>query len=142
LVTARILGDIHQRQCASDKPLKNRKISIKRENAPPPHQVGPNHARRRWPGQVLLSMDGGLNVSASYMVVKAYVLVQAQLGRARYVAKAISKVRGVKMVHAVTGIYDVIAYLEMHDMTTLSELVIKSIQSVKGVERTHTAIVV
>jgi DNA-binding Lrp family transcriptional regulator len=70
------------------------------------------------------------------------VLVQAQLGRSRAVARTIEKVKGVKMVFAVTGVYDVIAYLEMRDMTTLSELVIKKIQSVKGVERTHTAIVV
>jgi DNA-binding Lrp family transcriptional regulator len=76
------------------------------------------------------------------MVVKAFVLVQAELGRSRSVARAIAKVRGVKMVHAVTGLYDVIAYLEMRDMTTLSELVIRKVQSVKGVERTHTAIVV
>jgi len=76
------------------------------------------------------------------MVVKAFVLVQAQLGRARTVARAIERVKGVKMVFAVTGVYDVIAYLEMRDMTSLSELVIKRIQSVKGVERTHTAIVV
>jgi DNA-binding Lrp family transcriptional regulator len=76
------------------------------------------------------------------MVVKAYVLVQAELGRARTVAKAIANVRGIKMVHAVTGVYDVIAYLELSNMTSLSELVIKKIQSVKGVERTHTAIVV
>ncbi len=76
------------------------------------------------------------------MIVKAYVLVQAQLGRSRSVAKAIAKVRGVKMVHAVTGVYDVIAYLEIKDMTTLSALVMKKVQSIKGVERTHTAIVV
>jgi DNA-binding Lrp family transcriptional regulator len=76
------------------------------------------------------------------MVVKAFVLVQAQLGRARAVARAVERVKGVKMVFAVTGVYDVIAYLEMRDMSTLSELVIKKIQSVKGVERTHTAIVV
>lgn len=76
------------------------------------------------------------------VVVKAYVLVQVQLGKARSVAKAISNVRGVKMVHSVTGLYDVIAYLELSDMTSLSELVMKRIQSVKGVERTHTAIVV
>ena len=76
------------------------------------------------------------------MVVKAFVLVQAQLGRARAVERAIERVKGVKMVFAVTGVYDVIAYLEMRDMATLSELVIKKIQSVKGVERTHTAIVV
>jgi DNA-binding Lrp family transcriptional regulator len=67
------------------------------------------------------------------VAVKAFVLVQAELGRARSVAKAVAKVRGVKMVHAVTGVYDVIAYLEMSDMTSLSELVIKKIQSVKGV---------
>jgi DNA-binding Lrp family transcriptional regulator len=76
------------------------------------------------------------------MAVKAYVLVQAQLGKARAVAKAITNVRGVKMVHAVTGVYDVIAYLEVSDMTVLSEIVVKKIQSVKGVERTHTAIVI
>jgi DNA-binding Lrp family transcriptional regulator len=76
------------------------------------------------------------------VVVKAFVLVQAQLGRSRSVAKSIQNVRGVKMVYPVTGVYDVIAYLEMRDMTTLSELVIKKIQTVKGVERTHTAIVV
>jgi len=76
------------------------------------------------------------------MAVKAFVLIQTQLGRARAVAKAISKVRGVEMAHAVTGVYDVIAYLQLSDMNTVSELVIKKIQSVKGVERTHTAIVV
>ncbi len=76
------------------------------------------------------------------MGVKAFVLVQAQLGKSRSVSKAVAKVRGVKMVHAVTGVYDVIAYLELSDMRSLSELVIKKIQSVKGVERTHTAIVV
>jgi len=76
------------------------------------------------------------------MVVKAYVLVQAQLGKSRAVARAVANVRGVKMVHAVTGLYDVIAYLELSNMTALSEIVVKKIQSVKGVERTHTAIVV
>ena len=76
------------------------------------------------------------------MVVKAFVLIQVQLGKARSVAKAISNVRGVKMVHAVTGMYDVIAYLELEDMTSLSEFVVKKIQTAKGVERTHTAIVV
>ncbi len=76
------------------------------------------------------------------VVVKAYVLIQAQLGSARAVARAIARVRGIKMVHAVTGVYDVIAYMELPDMTSLSQLVITRIQSVKGVERTHTAIVV
>ncbi len=76
------------------------------------------------------------------MVVKAFVLIQVQLGKARAVAKAIANVRGVKMVHAVTGMYDVIAYLELSDMDSLSAFVVKKVQTVKGIERTHTAIVV
>ena len=76
-----------------------------------------------------------------HRTVKAYLLVQAQLGKAQAVSREIARIRGVKMVHTVTGAYDVIAYLELSDMTSLSELVIKRIQSVKGVERTHTAIV-
>ena len=90
----------------------------------------------------LYALTGVLESMVQAMVVKAFVLVQAQLGRSRSVAKSIANVKGVKMVHAVTGVYDVIAYLELSDMTSLSELVIKKIQSVKGVERTHTAIVV
>jgi len=76
------------------------------------------------------------------VTVKAFILIQAQLGKAKAVAKTISGVRGVRMVHPVTGLYDVIAYLEMPNMDKLSELIMKRIQSIKGVERTHTAIVV
>jgi DNA-binding Lrp family transcriptional regulator len=76
------------------------------------------------------------------VAVKAYILIQAQLGKSGSVAKAIANVRGVKMVHSVTGVYDVIAYLELPDMDSLSQLVTKKIQSIKGVERTHTAVVV
>jgi len=83
-----------------------------------------------------------LSGAVSLVVVKAYVLVQSQLGKARGVAKAIAKLRGVKMVDAVTGTYDVIAYLQLPDMDTLSELVNRRIPAVNGVERTHTAIVV
>lgn len=76
------------------------------------------------------------------VVVKAYILIQAQLGKSGSVARAIANVRGFKMVHSVTGVYDVIAYLELPDMDSLSQLVTKKIQSIKGVERTHTAVVV
>lgn len=74
------------------------------------------------------------------MPVKAYVLVQAELGKAKTVAEDIAKIEGVKMVHAVTGVYDVIAYLELSDLEALSDLVLKKVQAVRGVQRTHTAI--
>jgi len=74
--------------------------------------------------------------------VAAYILIQAELGMSSSVAAALSKVEGVKMAHPVTGVYDVIAFVEVQDLEKLSALVLKQIQAIKGVQRTHTAIAV
>ena len=76
------------------------------------------------------------------MPVAAYILIQAELGMSSSVATSLSKVDGVKMAHPVTGVYDVIAFVEVPDLAKLSGLVLKEIQTIKGVQRTHTAIVV
>ena len=57
-------------------------------------------------------------------------------------AEKISKIEGVKMAHAVTGPFDVIAYAEVASLAALSDLVLAKIQTVKGVEKTQTAVVV
>ena len=72
----------------------------------------------------------------------SYVLMQLAPGRAKTAAEAISKIEGVKMAHAVTGPFDVIAFVEVPDLATLSELVLARIQNVKGVQKTQTAVVV
>lgn len=72
----------------------------------------------------------------------SYILVQMAPGTAKSAAKSISKIEGVKMAHAVTGPFDVIAFAEVPDLATLSDLVLAKIQSVKGVEKTQTAVVV
>ena len=76
------------------------------------------------------------------MPVAAYILIQAELGMSSSVAESLSRVDGVKMAHPVTGVYDVIAFVEVSDLAKLSSLVLKEIQTVKGVQRTHTAIAV
>ena len=76
------------------------------------------------------------------MPVVAYILIQAELGMSSSVAASLLKVDGVKMAHSVTGVYDVIAFVEVSDLTKLSSLVLREIQTIKGVQRTHTAIVV
>ena len=76
------------------------------------------------------------------MPVVGYILIQAELGMSSSVAAALSKVEGVKMAHPVTGVYDVIAFVEVPDLEKLSALVLKQIQAIKGVQRTHTAIAV
>ena len=76
------------------------------------------------------------------MRIASYILMQLAPGRAKDAAKAISKIEGVKMAHAVTGPFDVIAFAEVSDLAALSDLVLSKIQNVKGVEKTQTAVVV
>jgi hypothetical protein len=63
-------------------------------------------------------------------------------GMAKKAADAISKIEGVKMAHAVTGPFDVIAFAEVSDLASLSDLVLAKIQAIDGVKRTQTAVVV
>jgi len=72
----------------------------------------------------------------------SYILMQLSPGTAKTAAEQISKIQGVKMAHAVTGPFDVIAFAEVPDLTTLSDLVLARIQNIEGVEKTQTAVVV
>ena len=70
------------------------------------------------------------------------VLIQPAPGTTKTAAKAIAKIKGVKMAHAITGPFDVIAFVEVPDLTTLSDLILAKIQNTEGVQKTQTAIVV
>ncbi len=72
----------------------------------------------------------------------SYILVQLAPGEAQKAAKAMSNIPGVRMAHAVTGPFDVIAFAEVADLAALSDLVLSKVQNVKGVEKTQTAVVV
>ena len=76
------------------------------------------------------------------MRLVSYILIELAPGTAKEAAEAISKIEGVKTAHAVTGPFDVIAFAEVPDLTTLSDLVLTKIQNVKGVQKTQTAVVV
>jgi hypothetical protein len=76
------------------------------------------------------------------MKLTTYVLMQVAPGRAKEAAESISKIQGIKMAHAVTGPFDVIAYAEVNDLGTLSDLILARIQNVEGVQKTQTAVVV
>ena len=53
----------------------------------------------------------------------------------------IAKVEGVETAHPVTGRFDIIAFIEAGDINNLTGSVRTKIQTIKGVLRTHTAIV-
>ena len=76
------------------------------------------------------------------MAVKAFVLIEATMGKTREVVTALEKVPGVKSVEAVTGPYDAIAVVEMPDVNAVGDIVTKHIHSVVGIARTVTCLVI
>ncbi len=75
-------------------------------------------------------------------MVRAYVLITAEPGKTGETVKGIARISGVKAVHAVTGPYDAIAFVEAADFNAIGEMVVAKIQKVEGASRTLTCIVV
>jgi DNA-binding Lrp family transcriptional regulator len=78
--------------------------------------------------------------------MRAYVLIEAAVGKANDIAKGVGKVKlsdaKVVSVDAVTGPFDVIALLESDDLDKLGRAITDAIQQVDGVQRTTTCLVV
>lgn len=73
--------------------------------------------------------------------IGAYVLLKIAPGKSRSISEEISRIEGVKTAHPVTGMFDIIAYVEASDINSLTGIVRGQIQTIEGVRRTHTAIV-
>ena len=75
-------------------------------------------------------------------MVRAYVLIQTDSGKAANVANDIKGIAGVISTEAVTGPYDVIVFSEAEDVDALGQLVVTAIQPVDGIVRTLTCPVI
>ena len=73
--------------------------------------------------------------------IGAYILIKIAPGKSRTITEELSKIEGVRTAHPVTGMFDIIAYVEAEDINHLTEIVRNKIQTINGVLRTHTAIV-
>jgi len=71
--------------------------------------------------------------------MEAYILINTNRGKLWKVAAELRKNRYVKRAHAVTGQYDVIAFIEFDTMETLSR-VINNVHSIEDVTKTQTAV--
>ena len=76
------------------------------------------------------------------MSVRAYVLIQTEVGQAAAVATAISEIDGIVDADDVTGPYDVIATAQAESVDALGRMVVSRIQLVEGITRTLTCPVV
>ena len=76
------------------------------------------------------------------MTAKAYVLIETQVGKTKEVVEAIQKLRGVASVDAVTGPYDAVAVIEAETTSGIGDVIVSKVQSVTGVSRKVTCLVV
>jgi DNA-binding Lrp family transcriptional regulator len=75
-------------------------------------------------------------------LMKAYVLIQTEVGKAGQVADEIKKIGGVVSAENVTGVYDIIALVQSDSVDELGKKVVKEIQLVQGITRTLTCPIV
>jgi len=70
-------------------------------------------------------------------MIEAFLLIQCDMGSGARVTEEVRAVPGVKLVHYVTGPYDLIARVESDDLESLSGLV-DEVGLVAGITRTMT----
>jgi len=75
-------------------------------------------------------------------VIAAYILIQAEAGKAAMVAAALRDLPGVSQTASVAGPYDVIARAQARDIDELGKLVATRVRALDGVTRTLTCTVV
>ena len=73
-------------------------------------------------------------------MLKAYVLMNTELGQEADVVRALGEVEGIKGAHALYGIYDVIAEVEAETMERIKEIVFTKIRRLENVRTTITLI--
>jgi DNA-binding Lrp family transcriptional regulator len=80
------------------------------------------------------------------MSVRGYVLIEAEVGKAKAVGESIQKMHHVDAqviaVDTVTGPFDVIVQLEADDLDKLGNAITDGIQRAEGVQRTTTCLAV
>ncbi len=72
------------------------------------------------------------------MAIAAYLLINTATGKEQEVVDALNKIPGVKHAHIVTGLHDVICYVEGGDLNEIKGIIIKEIRGVAGIQRTVT----
>ena len=78
------------------------------------------------------------------MASKAFLLIETVLGKSNGVVAAIKQLgeEGIKSVNLVTGPYDVISVIEGATLQEIGELVTGEINSIAGISRVVTCLVI
>ncbi len=72
----------------------------------------------------------------------AYVLIEANPSEIPNILEKLSRIENVRSADVVTGIYDIIVYIEAEDQHEIGRIVIRDIHSIHGVKKATTCMVV
>lgn len=75
------------------------------------------------------------------MSARAYILIEAEVGRAKQVVETLRGMPGVQYADIITGAFDVIACVEATDIPTMANMVTGQLQASRGVLKTITCVV-
>ena len=73
-------------------------------------------------------------------MIKAYVLVVTNPGATRAVYTALQKIKGVVECHQVMGPYDIVAEIEVEDLSDVPPILGEHIRTIAGVESTTSLV--
>lgn len=76
------------------------------------------------------------------MAIKAYVLIETEVGKTREVAQSLIGRPGITTIDPVTGPYDIIAVVEGQDLSEVGQLVTSNIHTIGGINRTTTCLAI
>ncbi len=76
------------------------------------------------------------------VAAKAFVLIETAVGKSKEVVDALRKLEGVDSVNSVTGPYDAIAVIYGETLPEIGDLVAGKINSVPGISRVVTCLVI
>jgi len=75
-------------------------------------------------------------------MVEAFVFIKVEPNRIDKVGMSVKKLTNVKDAYAVTGEYDIIAYVEARDFGELSRVIREQILSIPGINKTNTSVII
>jgi DNA-binding Lrp family transcriptional regulator len=90
------------------------------------------------PSQASGGNDGHPDDRGGACMLKAWVLIQTEVGRAGEVAAAVTAIDGVDLSEVTAGPFDVIAKVQAPSLDALGRLIVSRVQAVPGTMRTLT----
>ncbi|UCG90953.1 MAG: Lrp/AsnC ligand binding domain-containing protein [candidate division WOR-3 bacterium] len=73
-----------------------------------------------------------------FMAVAAYLFINTDTAHEQEVVNILRTIEGVKQAHIVTGLHDVICYIEGESLSEVKSIIIEKIRGIPGIQRTVT----